>query len=301
VVQLSQEFAELGRQLHGPGDDQAACSGRCNSPSNTSTRAPEPASPKSAAWRGTSLAASNPVAARADSLQYQLNERPCLGSARLDTNYLLFDVATRHPLARFSAALMEHTPYRSVLSLQLPAEEAAALNLFADRPGALTDAHIDTAAILAARISTLVALHKAEGHATHLHTALQTNREIGAAIGVLMAHYKITEPAAFELLRAASQTLHRKLPDIATDVVETGTLPDQPSHPPAALAAAQQPNNRNRPTNATTRVEHPIHHSRYPRPSGTLTGPKELAALQSHPHHHAQTLNIHTMATLPTG
>jgi hypothetical protein len=52
VVQLSQQFAELGRELHGPGDDQAACSGWCNSPSNTSTRAPEPASPTSAADAG---------------------------------------------------------------------------------------------------------------------------------------------------------------------------------------------------------------------------------------------------------
>jgi hypothetical protein len=232
VVQLSQEFAELGRELHGPGDDQAALQRMvqlavkhldpCTGASITEVRG----------GRGTSLAASDPVAALADTLQYQLNEGPCLGSARLDTNYLLFDVATDTRWPRFSAALLEHTPYRSVLSLQLEAEEAAALNLFANEPGAFTDADIDTAAVLAAHISTLVALHEAEHHAAHLHTALQSNREIGAAIGVLMAHHKVTEPAAFELLRTASQTLHRKLRDIAADVVQTGTLPDQPSHPP---------------------------------------------------------------------
>lgn len=228
VVQLSHEFAELGRELHGPGNDHEALQRMvqlavkhldpCAGASITEVRG----------GHGHSLAASDPVAALADTLHYRLNEGPCLGSARLDTNYLLFDVATDTRWPRFSAALMEHTPYRSVLSLQLPAEDAAALNLFANQPGAFTDTDIDTAAVLAAHISTLVALHEAEHHAAHLHTALHTSREIGAAIGVLMAHHKITEPAAFELLRTASQTLHRKLRDIAADVVETGTLPSHP-------------------------------------------------------------------------
>jgi hypothetical protein len=37
---------------------------------------------------------------------------------------------------------------------------------------------------------------------------------------------RITDAADFEMLRAASQRAHRKLPDIAEDVVLTGTLPD---------------------------------------------------------------------------
>jgi AmiR/NasT family two-component response regulator len=41
-----------------------------------------------------------------------------------------------------------------------------------------------------------------------------------------MAHHKVTEDAAFSMLRATSQRLHRKLRDIAIEVVETGTLPE---------------------------------------------------------------------------
>jgi AmiR/NasT family two-component response regulator len=58
----------------------------------------------------------------------------------------------------------------------------------------------------------------------HLERALQSNRGIGIAIGVLMNQYKITKEQAFDLLRLASQHGHRKLVDVALDVTETGTL-----------------------------------------------------------------------------
>jgi AmiR/NasT family two-component response regulator len=59
-------------------------------------------------------------------------------------------------------------------------------------------------------------------------TALQTSREIGIAMGVLMQKYKITRDEAFSLLRMASQALHRKLALIAVEVAETGELPEAP-------------------------------------------------------------------------
>ncbi len=44
-----------------------------------------------------------------------------------------------------------------------------------------------------------------------------------------MAHHKITNDEAFARLRVTSQALHRKLRDIASEVVETGALPDVPT------------------------------------------------------------------------
>lgn len=66
----------------------------------------------------------------------------------------------------------------------------------------------------------------ADATAANLQVALTTNRRIGTAIGILMAHRRITDTAAFELLREASQRGHRKLREIADDVMLTGTLPD---------------------------------------------------------------------------
>jgi hypothetical protein len=61
----------------------------------------------------------------------------------------------------------------------------------------------------------------------NLQIALLSNRRIGTAIGILMAHRRITDTAAFELLRAASQRTHRKLREVAEDVVLTGALPGE--------------------------------------------------------------------------
>jgi len=230
VLVLSQEFAALGRELHGRGDDQAALVrmtqlavkhlGACTGATITVVRGA----------RGRSLATSDPAAARADELQYELAEGPCLRAAERDTNYLLFDAADESRWPRFCAALIETTAYRCVLSYQLIAEDSAALNLYAEQPGAFTDADIDLVIVLAVHTFSLVALHEAEHHAANLETALESSREIGAAIGVLMAHHKIPQDAAFALLRETSQALHRKLRDIATDVLETGALPDPLTH-----------------------------------------------------------------------
>ncbi|MEO7261109.1 MAG: ANTAR domain-containing protein [Jatrophihabitantaceae bacterium] len=59
---------------------------------------------------------------------------------------------------------------------------------------------------------------------SHLEHALSTNRDIGAAIGVLMASHKITKDEAFDLLRIASQHGHRKLYEVAREVIESGAL-----------------------------------------------------------------------------
>jgi ANTAR domain len=58
-----------------------------------------------------------------------------------------------------------------------------------------------------------------------LERAVQSNREIGVAMGILMAREMCTQSQAFNRLRTASQQLNRKLRDIADDVKRTGQLP----------------------------------------------------------------------------
>ena len=102
------------------------------------------------------------------------------------------------------------------------------LTLYGDEPAGFAEAAVHNATIFAAQAGTLVALVAAEDHSANLETALQSSREIGMALGILMAHRKITHEHAFDLLRSASQNLHRKLRDVAAEVMETGTLPDLP-------------------------------------------------------------------------
>jgi len=72
------------------------------------------------------------------------------------------------------------------------------------------------------------ALAQAERRAANLEVALASNRQIGAAIGILMQQQKITERQGLDLLRRSSQAANRKLRDIADTVVLTGALPEPP-------------------------------------------------------------------------
>jgi PAS domain S-box-containing protein len=75
------------------------------------------------------------------------------------------------------------------------------------------------------------ALDQAQARADQLSEALQSNRDIGAAIGILMAQHRVTKEQAFDLLRRASQEKHLKLHNIALDVLDTGVLEFSPSTP----------------------------------------------------------------------
>jgi hypothetical protein len=58
----------------------------------------------------------------------------------------------------------------------------------------------------------------------NLRIALQTNRQIGMAVGIIMSRHKVTEATAFGMLREVSQHTHRKVRDIALDIIEQGYL-----------------------------------------------------------------------------
>ncbi len=64
--------------------------------------------------------------------------------------------------------------------------------------------------------------------AANLQAALDNSRQIGAAVGILMARECITADADFDRLRRASQNGDRKLRDVADDVVFTGQAPPLP-------------------------------------------------------------------------
>jgi len=58
----------------------------------------------------------------------------------------------------------------------------------------------------------------------NLQAALESNRRIGMAIGILMATRRLTDEAAFECLRQASNQRNVKLRVVAEEVIYQGTL-----------------------------------------------------------------------------
>jgi len=76
-----------------------------------------------------------------------------------------------------------------------------------------------------------LAIDEAATTVGQLRQALQSNRTIGTAIGVVMTRYELEPQQAFQVLVRTSQQHNRKLHDIAEELVRTGVLPGVPSSP----------------------------------------------------------------------
>ena len=68
-------------------------------------------------------------------------------------------------------------------------------------------------------------LAAANARAAHLREAVQSNRRIGLAAGILMSRYRLTAEQAFSRLCQASQRRRVKVRDLAEDVIHCGDLP----------------------------------------------------------------------------
>ena len=177
--------------------------------------------------RPRTIAGSDELPYQWDELQYQYGEGPCLEAITTNGVELCPDLRTENRWPLFARAIVEQTPARSMLSFRLflTEQNRAALNLYATRPGAFTDETTATGAMFAAYASMALLAAARHDTANHLIRALETNREIGLAMGILMATGKLTSQQAFHQLRTASQDLNRKLRDIAADVALTGAVP----------------------------------------------------------------------------
>jgi hypothetical protein len=83
---------------------------------------------------------------------------------------------------------------------------------------------VDRAVANVERARLLETAASRQAAADHLQVALASNREIGVAMGIVMANHRLTDDQAFDLLSRTSQHLNRKLRAIAREVVRTGVL-----------------------------------------------------------------------------
>ena len=185
--------------------------------------------------RFRTLAATGETACAADALQYELGGGPCVDTVLEDSVHCSPDLAHDPRWPVYGARVAEDLGVRSALAYRLTLvsdpDLIAGLNLYSDVTDAF-DAHTRWAGtLLATHAAWAVSLALTQQRAQNLEAALRSNREIGTAIGVLMAQHKLTRDQAHELLRVASQDSNRKLAELATEVVETGelSLPRRPA------------------------------------------------------------------------
>lgn len=177
------------------------------------------------------VAASSALARAADQIQYELHEGPCLEAAEDHDLIEVGDLASERRWPAFTPRAVAELGVRNMACLSLPVPDGphrAALNLYATRPCALSPQDMAAGAILASFMGLALQAEEAQRKAAHLESALETSRQIGTAMGILMAREMLTSDQAFAQLRDTSQRLNRKLREVALFVVDTGQLPDVP-------------------------------------------------------------------------
>lgn len=176
------------------------------------------------------IAATEQWALEFDQLQIRLNQGPCLDSLGAAELIQVDDLAG-DPRWPALAGTEQPLGIRSILSVPVYTCDGVgqSLNLYAESPHAYDPGQHSIAYLCAAALGLACsALHEHE-RADNLRIALGTNRQIGTAIGILMARYRCTPDEAFTALRVTSQHQHRKLRDIADEVIYTGGLPGRTS------------------------------------------------------------------------
>lgn len=140
----------------------------------------------------------------------------------------------RWPL--YSTWLETHDqPMISAAGYCLQAEDhiVGALVLWSKQPAHFIDHRLNVGAIFAEHAAISLQLATVEEQAENLQEALQSNRRIGVALGIIMIEYRVSEQGAFDMLRVISQNSHRKVRDVAEEVAFTGVLPDMQFTKPA--------------------------------------------------------------------
>lgn len=168
------------------------------------------------------------LARDADRIQYELAAGPAVDVIRGAELSHVADALGEQWRTAFGRRLAEHQ-YLTALSVRLCDRDdsggvATALNLYSEPAQAFDPVAVRMATLLAAHGGMVLAQVRGAERVTNLERALVSNKEIGPAIGLIMAQHRIGHDQAMGLLRKISQKVNRKVSDLAVEVVETGAL-----------------------------------------------------------------------------
>jgi GAF domain-containing protein len=172
------------------------------------------------------MAASSEQTRLLELFQLQGEQGPCLDCFHSGEPVSATDLATQSQRWPLFARAALNTGYRSVhaLPLRLRQQILGALNLFGDKPGALSEpvARLGQALADMATITILHerALRESEHVAAQLQTALVSRIVIEQAKGVLAERGDLTMDDAFQVLRKHARDHNLRLHDVARGIVE---------------------------------------------------------------------------------
>lgn len=171
-----------------------------------------------------SAAFTSETVARADGLQYELDEGPCLTACAGDVLVRVDDLESDDRWPRWREQALPLGLHASLSApLHVSGRVLGAIKVYGEQPNALGDRSetvltrfADQAAILLANVSTL---DRAERLSEGLQEALRSRNVIALATGVLMERHRLSEDQAFLRLVDAARAQSRELVEEATTVV----------------------------------------------------------------------------------
>lgn len=171
------------------------------------------------------LGATHREAKALDEAQYALDEGPCVDSAESGEWFRSGDLPSDPRWPRWGPVAAQHG-VQSMLSVRLGSadEVFGALNLYSkERSGFGDRDQVEFALLYAIHATNALSAARL---VTGLETAIGTRHEIGMAQGILMERYDLTVEQSFAFLRRLSQSLNRKLREVAREIVRTRAIPE---------------------------------------------------------------------------
>ncbi len=219
---VAQTFADLARIVHESPDLDSVCQAVVSAATQLVPGCQHASIMLREGQRYHTTAASDEIGARVDALEREVGEGPCVDAIETDAYHLDTDIATNSRWPKLAERVLSETPVRGMAGypLLVDGRKSGALNLFCDRPGGLTTESADAGVVLASFASVALGGSSSREEARTLAEGLTTNREIGMAVGLLMATHNLSAQEAFATLRKASSHLNRKISQIARELVE---------------------------------------------------------------------------------
>lgn len=222
---LSERMADAARDLQNQDDPQRTLDAAVRlAVSNVSGAHAAAISLVERRERIETIAYTDDYAVKADHMQYDLREGPCLDAIWVERIVHSPDLRTETRWTTWAPRVVEELGVGSMLCFQLFTihDTVGGLNLYSREPRAFDERGRDDGLALAAHIAVAVVSAK---KIQQLEAAVESRTIIGEAIGMMMERFGLSSERAFGLLTRLSSDSNTKVREIAEQIVTTRELP----------------------------------------------------------------------------
>jgi GAF domain-containing protein len=163
-------------------------------------------------------AATDQVVWELDSLQYSVDEGPCVSAMRDGELIAVPNIRHEQRWTHYVPEAVARTGLQAQMAVHLAvnSKTLGGLNLYSTESATIDPGAVQAAELFATHAALALARARRE---SDLNAAMVTRQEIGIAIGLTMARFDLDTEGAFQYLVRASSTSNIKMRDIAHEII----------------------------------------------------------------------------------